>query len=568
MAAADLENSLIIPRLESLESTLSEISYREAVKNASNFNARLTIDRKHRNPFLDSQTGIAHSPSTLYFNERQRLPGLRVGQIYSYPAKRWRKKRRQYLCNYNTVPIVQKKEESTSAVDAVVVPPTVAETPSVTNINEDSKDSIGIKDQESATSKDAWYYDEMEMHEMDCFDEPDPDSDFDYEESYSTKRKKKRSMAGSGGSRSRSSFGGGDSPNRRSGSRSSVAGSGAGVSGTPLQSSSNKSPSNANRGGRRKTTTMAFVDLTDADKPFACDLCGARYKTRPGLTYHYTHSHKEGSCADVVPPPRRGGDRSGGSGGGGPSSMDEDNSSSQDDGGPMGSPGKKEKAESGGEGGSSGWRKFQDSYVTFLNSPGAPTPGKKGSGGSAAPGGSGKSPTGAPALTTPTSGPSSPSAESKSGPETSESSPAPSKPPATPSAAAPDEPALPVLKMEQNEKARAKPSPYCDFCLGDTTNKKSGQPEDLVSCSDCGRSGHPTCLQFTNNMKVSVKQYRWQCIECKCCSVCGTSDNDDQLLFCDDCDRGYHMYCLVPPIHTPPEGSWSCQLCIKEFHKK
>uniref|UniRef100_A0A8D8R2G2 Zinc finger protein ubi-d4 B n=1 Tax=Cacopsylla melanoneura TaxID=428564 RepID=A0A8D8R2G2_9HEMI len=329
-----------------------------------------------------------------------------------------------------------------------------------------------------------------------------------------------------------------------------------------------QSPSNANRGGRRKTTTMAFVDLTDADKPFACDLCGARYKTRPGLTYHYTHSHKEGSCADVVPPPRRGGDRSGGSGGGGPSSMDEDNSSSQDDGGPMGSPGKKEKAESGGEGGSSGWRKFQDSYVTFLNSPGAPTPGKKGSGGSAAPGGSGKSPTGAPALTTPTSGPSSPSAESKSGPETSESSPAPSKPPATPSAAAPDEPALPVLKMEQNEKARAKPSPYCDFCLGDTTNKKSGQPEDLVSCSDCGRSGHPTCLQFTNNMKVSVKQYRWQCIECKCCSVCGTSDNDDQLLFCDDCDRGYHMYCLVPPIHTPPEGSWSCQLCIKEFHKK
>lgn len=22
-------------------------------------------------------------------------------------------------------------------------------------------------------------------------------------------------------------------------------------------------------------------------------VCGARYKTRPGLTYHYTHSHKE-----------------------------------------------------------------------------------------------------------------------------------------------------------------------------------------------------------------------------------------------------------------------------------
>ena len=45
-----------------------------------------------------------------------------------------------------------------------------------------------------------------------------------------------------------------------------------------------------------------------------------------------------------------------------------------------------------------------------------------------------------------------------------------------------------VREMEM--KARAQPSPYCDFCLGDATeNKKSGQPEELVSCADCGRSG-------------------------------------------------------------------------------
>lgn len=66
--------------------------------------------------------------------------------------------------------------------------------------------------------------------------------------------------------------------------------------------------------------------------------------------------------------------------------------------------------------------------------------------------------------------------------------------------------------------------------------------------------------------------YRWQCIECKSCHLCGQSDNDvsppldsmavithvitlqDQLLFCDDCDRGYHMYCVNPPIKEPPEG--------------
>ncbi len=38
--------------------------------------------------------------------------------------------------------------------------------------------------------------------------------------------------------------------------------------------------------------------------------------------------------------------------------------------------------------------------------------------------------------------------------------------------------------------------------------------------------GHPTCLQFTANMIVSVKKYPWQCIECKSCAICGTSEND------------------------------------------
>lgn len=34
------------------------------------------------------------------------------------------------------------------------------------------------------------------------------------------------------------------------------------------------------------------------------------------------------------------------------------------------------------------------------------------------------------------------------------------------------------------------PSPYCDFCLGDSSqNKKTGGVEELVSCHDCGRSG-------------------------------------------------------------------------------
>ncbi|KAI6057835.1 Zinc finger protein ubi-d4 [Aix galericulata] len=123
------------------------------------------------------------------------------------------------------------------------------------------------------------------------------------------------------------------------------------------------------------------------------------------------------------------------------------------------------------------------------------------------------------------------------------------------------QPPTPVSQRSEEQKSKkgpdglALPNNYCDFCLGDSKiNKKTGQPEELVSCSDCGRSGHPSCLQFTPVMMAAVKTYRWQCIECKCCNICGTSENDDQLLFCDDCDRGYHMYCLTPPMSEPPEG--------------
>ena len=44
----------------------------------------------------------------------------------------------------------------------------------------------------------------------------------------------------------------------------------------------------------------------------------------------------------------------------------------------------------------------------------------------------------------------------------------------------------------------------CDFCEGSNEmNKKTGVKEELVGCSICNNAGHPTCLQFTDNMIVS-----------------------------------------------------------------
>lgn len=84
-----------------------------------------------------------------------------------------------------------------------------------------------------------------------------------------------------------------------------------------------------------------------------------------------------------------------------------------------------------------------------------------------------------------------------------------------------------IILDQKSKDGRATPNKYCDFCLGDSEeNRKTKSAERMVSCSDCGRSAHPTCLQFTPRMVMSIKKYRWQCIECKSCALCGTSDND------------------------------------------
>ena len=50
---------------------------------------------------------------------------------------------------------------------------------------------------------------------------------------------------------------------------------------------------------------------------------------------------------------------------------------------------------------------------------------------------------------------------------------------------------------------KIKPSAYCDFCLGDSSmNKKTGEPEEMVSCAECGRAGK-FLSKVENILKVS-----------------------------------------------------------------
>ncbi|KAF8313245.1 hypothetical protein DL93DRAFT_1185349 [Clavulina sp. PMI_390] len=46
------------------------------------------------------------------------------------------------------------------------------------------------------------------------------------------------------------------------------------------------------------------------------------------------------------------------------------------------------------------------------------------------------------------------------------------------------------------------------------------------------------------------------------CEICRKGDDDLHMLLCDGCDRGYHTYCLNPPIPSIPKGQWFCHACL------
>ncbi|XP_038642038.1 zinc finger protein neuro-d4 isoform X2 [Scyliorhinus canicula] len=286
-----------------------------------------------RLPFLDSQTGVAQNNCYIWMEKTHRGPGLAPGQLYTYPARCWRKKRRLNIledprlrpCEIKLDTEVALKKEGLlpegPALEALLCAEAVEK-------KAETKDEEGISECQRILASD--FPHEIETEELE-------------EDAPKRKNKTKGRTCGIGGMRKR----------------------------------------------------QEPTSLEDRDKPYVCDICGKRYKNRPGLSYHYTHTH--------------------------------------------------------------------------------------------------------------------------------------------------------LAEEEGEDELERHTLPF---------HRKNSHKR------------HPSCLQFTLNMTAAVRTYRWQCIECKSCSLCGTSENDDQLLFCDDCDRGYHMYCLNPPMSEPPEGSWSCHLCLQQLKEK
>ena len=50
------------------------------------------------------------------------------------------------------------------------------------------------------------------------------------------------------------------------------------------------------------------------------------------------------------------------------------------------------------------------------------------------------------------------------------------------------------------------------------------------------------------------------------CCICSETAGEDNMAFCDVCDRPYHLRCVTPPLLTAPIGAWYCPGCDPLYH--
>ncbi|XP_055388643.1 putative mediator of RNA polymerase II transcription subunit 26 isoform X2 [Condylostylus longicornis] len=99
----------------------------------------------------------------------------------------------------------------------------------------------------------------------------------------------------------------------------------------------------------------------------------------------------------------------------------------------------------------------------------------------------------------------------------------------------------------------------CSVCHLPQNRNLKGKPEVCIECYTCRRKVHPSCIEMSTNVLNRVLSYNWQCAECKCCIKCKRNADRTKMLFCEQCDRAYHIYCIQ--IKTLPDKRWSCERC-------
>ncbi|XP_045143721.1 zinc finger protein DPF3 isoform X6 [Echinops telfairi] len=211
--------------------SLGDQFYKEAIEHCRSYNSRLCAERSVRLPFLDSQTGVAQNNCYIWMEKRHRGPGLAPGQLYTYPARCWRKKRRLHPPEDPKLRLLEIKPE-------VELPLKKDGLTSESTTLEALLRGEGVEKKVEAREEENIQEIQRVLENDENVEEGNEEEDLEE-----------------------------DIPKRKNRTRGRARGS---------------------AGSRRRHDAAS---QEDHDKPYVCDICGKRYKNRPGLSYHYAHTH-------------------------------------------------------------------------------------------------------------------------------------------------------------------------------------------------------------------------------------------------------------------------------------
>lgn len=263
MSLNEDSNVKLIPNEDVFRIRGNDKLYAEAMESMVKFNKQLLVERKSRIPFFDTQTGIAQSNAILWHDRSHRSKSSKLGHVYKYSIKSWYKNRRSlfdkdsYSSSDNSNSQQQQQQGLQQSQQAVLNETSnnsnsnlsasnmtasnlinntnsllnhLQQTTKSFNDNEySSKQNLSSTNTNSALLVEDWQEDNYEQYNN--FNDEN-DSDYDDTDEYKPKRSSKK----------------------------------------PKISKSKK------------------AELVD-EKPYTCDKCGAKYKTKPGLNYHIQKAH-------------------------------------------------------------------------------------------------------------------------------------------------------------------------------------------------------------------------------------------------------------------------------------
>jgi len=101
-----------------------------------------------------------------------------------------------------------------------------------------------------------------------------------------------------------------------------------------------------------------------------------------------------------------------------------------------------------------------------------------------------------------------------------------------------------------------------DESIASITEEEEKKPSTCLSRWEESLSKSTSYSQIFVHLLTLDRSTMWdKSVQNARCRVCRRKGDEEQMLLCDGCDRGFHMYCLKPALKNVPKGKWFCVDC-------